>query len=67
MKIQELTIEGMHCDHCVMAVKRELNKLPTVKVDDVQVNKAKVQYDDVVINQEDLSKAVEEAGYKLVG
>lgn len=62
----ELTIEGMTCHHCVMNVRKELTKLPHVKVEDVQIGKARIQYDDAKVRREDLARAVEEAGYTLV-
>ncbi len=66
MTNKELKIEGMSCGHCVMAVKKELSKVPGVKVEDVQIGSARVQYDETKIRWEDLSRAVEEAGYRLV-
>jgi len=66
MKMQELKIEGMTCGHCIMHVKKELGKLQHVQVDDVQIGKAKVQYDDSKVSLMDFSRAIERAGYKLV-
>ncbi len=66
MKTQELKIEGMTCGHCVMHVKKELSRLPHVQVDDVQIGKAKVQYDDARVSLLDFSQAIERAGYRLV-
>ena len=66
MKSEELNIEGMSCNHCVMSVKKELGKLPSVKIEEVQIGKARVQYDESNISREDLARAIDEAGYKLV-
>lgn len=66
MKTQELKIEGMTCNHCVMHVKKELSKLPHVQVDDVQIGTARVQYDSAKVSIVDLAQAVERAGYKLM-
>ncbi|MCL5031581.1 MAG: cation transporter [Bacteroidetes bacterium] len=66
MKIQEFKIEGMSCQHCVMAVKKELNKIENIKVEDVQIGSAKVQYDENKISDKILIEAIEEAGYKVV-
>lgn len=66
MKMTELKIEGMTCGHCVMHVKKELSKLPHVQVDDVQIGKAMVQYDDAKVSLMDFSQAIERAGYKLI-
>ncbi len=66
MKTQELKIEGMSCNHCVMAVRKELSKLENVKVEDVQIGSAKVQFDETKVDEKKLAAAIEEAGYKLV-
>ena len=66
MRIQELRIEGMTCGHCVMHVKKELSKLQHVQVDDVQIGKARVQYDDTKVSVVDFAQAIERAGYRLV-
>lgn len=66
MKVQELRIEGMTCSHCVMHVKQELSRLSHVQVDDVQIGKAKVQYDDAKVSMLDFANAIERAGYKLI-
>jgi copper chaperone len=66
MQTVELKIEGMSCGHCVMAVKKELNKLENVKVEDVQIGSAKVQYEESSVKERVLEKAIEEAGYKVV-
>lgn len=66
MKTTELKIEGMSCNHCVMAVKKELSKLENVTVKDVQIGSASVEYDENTVNENDLELAIEEAGYKVV-
>jgi copper chaperone len=66
MKTQDLKIEGMTCGHCVMHVKKELSKLQHVVVDDVQIGKAQIQYDDARASTIDFAQAIERAGYKLV-
>jgi copper chaperone CopZ len=66
MKTQELKIEGMSCGHCVMSVKKELGKVPGIFVDDVQIGKAKIHYDESKVTEQALARAIDEAGYKLV-
>ncbi len=66
MKTQEFKIEGMSCNHCVMAVKKELSKLENVKVEDVQIGSAKVEYDESKVNEKTFEAAIEDAGYKVV-
>ncbi|HEX9829097.1 MAG TPA: heavy-metal-associated domain-containing protein [Bacteroidota bacterium] len=66
MTTKELKIEGMSCGHCVMSVKKELSKLSNVKVEDVQIGSARVQVDEAAVTDEQLTKAIENAGYRLV-
>lgn len=66
MKTQELKIEGMSCGHCVMNVKKELGKVPGIVVDDVQIGKAQIHYDESRVTEQALARAIDEAGYKLV-
>lgn len=63
MKTQTLTIKGMTCGHCVMSVRKELSKVGTVR--EVQIGKAIVDVDDATTTNEDLTMAVEEAGYTV--
>lgn len=66
MKTVDLKIEGMSCNHCVMAVKKELSKLDNVKVEDVQIGSAKLEYDENKVDTKAFADAIEEAGYKLL-
>ena len=63
---QELTIEGMSCGHCVMHVRKELSKLHGLTIENVEIGKALVLYDETKVTRDHLAKAIEEAGYKLV-
>lgn len=60
-----LKISGMNCNHCVMAVKSNLLKVPGVKSADVSLSEssAKIEYDEKQAKMEDLISAVEEEGY----
>ncbi|MGH2567145.1 MAG: heavy-metal-associated domain-containing protein [Bacteroidota bacterium] len=66
MTTKELKIEGMHCGHCVMAVRKELSKLPNVTVEDVQIGTARVKLDETNVTRESIARAIDEAGYRLV-
>ncbi len=66
MKSEELKIEGMSCGHCVMSVKKELGKLAGIMIEDVQIGKARVQYDESQISHKDLIQAIDAAGYKVI-
>jgi copper chaperone len=65
MKSHDLTIQGMSCGHCVMHVKQALEAVDGLEVEDVQIGKAKVWYDDEKIGKA-LTEKVEEAGYNVV-
>jgi copper chaperone len=61
-----IKIEGMSCQHCVMAVKKALSGLPAILQSDVQIGSAMVRYDEAKIKKEDIEAKIEEAGYKAV-
>lgn len=65
MTTQEIKIEGMTCNHCVMAVKKELSKTG-LDTFDVEIGLARVQYDASKFSPDQIEKAIEEAGYKVV-
>jgi len=58
-------IDGMSCQHCVMAVKKAIQKLD-VKNLDVKIGEASVEFDESKISEENIKKAIEEAGYIVV-
>jgi len=66
MKTQEFKIEGMSCSHCVMAVRKELSRLKYVKVSDVQIGSAKVEFDENKTTAAAIVNAIGEAGFKVV-
>ncbi len=66
MKIEKIKIEGMSCEHCIMAVRKELSKMD-LNLIDVKIGSAEIEYDENKITAVDLTNAVNEAGYKLVG
>jgi len=65
MKSHELTIQGMSCSHCIMHVKQALDSVNELEVEDVQIGKARVRYDDQNVIKA-FSEKIEEAGYKVV-
>ena len=66
MTTKEIKIEGMSCGHCEMAVRKELSRLDNVKVKNVKIGQALVEYDETKIDIQKLYAAIEEAGYKLL-
>ena len=65
MKSHELTIQGMTCGHCVMHVKQALDAVDGLEVEDVQIGRARVWFDDEKVAKV-LSEKVEEAGYNHI-
>lgn len=60
-----IAIEGMSCQHCVMAVKKALGGVPGILESDIQVGSAVVKYDESKTKQEDIEARIEKAGYKV--
>lgn len=69
MKNRVLMIEGMGCSGCVHTVENTLSALPGVKTAIANLEKgiAEVNFDENEVAEEDFKKAVEEAGYQMVG
>lgn len=61
-----IQIKGMSCDHCVKTVRRELEYLEGVRVYDVRIGQASVEFDETRIQSEQLDRAVQRAGYSVV-
>ena len=59
-----LKIDGMSCNHCVMAVEKNLSQIKLIKFK-VTIGSAKVEFDENEIAEEVIIKAIEEAGYKV--
>ena len=59
-----LKIEGMTCGHCVASVKRTLQELQGVKVENVDIGTATVEYDPAVASVDQIADAVSDAGYR---
>jgi copper chaperone len=62
----KIKIEGMSCQHCVMAVKKALGGVPGILESDVQIGSAVVKYDESKTNKEEIDAKIEKAGYKVV-
>lgn len=57
----------MHCGACATGIQMYLSNTDGVSYVSVDYNtkKAEIEYDDAKISYEDISKAVEELGYKI--
>jgi copper chaperone len=63
MESLNLTIEGMTCQHCVRAVRGRLEKTEGVRVDDVQVGSAKLEFDPAKTTVDAIEDAIADEGY----
>ena len=61
-----IRIDGMTCHHCVMAVKKELSRVPNLQVKEVKIGGASVAYDEAQVDMHQIEAAIEEAGYKMM-
>lgn len=64
MRQTAFTIEGMSCGHCVARVRKSLEALDGVTVEDVQVGSARVAYDEDRVSPERLRQVIDDAGYE---
>jgi len=60
-----IKIDGMSCQHCVMAVKKEIQKLNVTNLD-VKIGEALVEFDENKVSKENIKQAIVEAGYIVV-
>jgi copper ion binding protein len=63
-----LHVEGMTCQHCVMAVKKAVSAIPGVKAVEVDLEKktVTVSCDDREVSVDAINEAVTKAGYTVV-
>jgi copper chaperone len=66
MKKSILNVEGMSCNHCVMAIKKTVGAIQGVESVDVNLDggTVSVQHGDGV-NMEQLKEAIQGAGYDV--
>lgn len=60
-----LKIEGMSCQHCVMAVKKAITGLKGIDQADVTIGNASVKYDESSIKKEEIEAAIKKTGFKV--
>jgi copper chaperone len=66
MKIEQLEVQGMSCQHCVRAVREALTAVAGVTRVEVEVGRASVEVVERT-QREALTEAVVAAGYRVVG
>ncbi len=68
MKDIKLKVEGMTCNHCVMTVKRAVMSVEGVKEAEVSLAHGTVSIKaEEGIDEENIKKAIEQAGYRVAG
>jgi copper chaperone CopZ len=65
MMKREFKIEGISCNHCVMAVQKILSKMTLINFE-VIIGSVKVEFDENIITEREIIKAIEETGYEIV-
>src|SRR5699024_336772 len=67
MSVKSFGVEGMTCASCAQTVEKTAGKLPGVETAAVNLatEKLSLNYNKTILNDEDISKAIEEAGYKV--
>lgn len=63
-----LTVKGMSCNHCKMAVEKALHKLPGVEKAEANVSAGTVAvtFDEGKVSLEEIKKAITEEGYEVL-
>ena len=62
---RELTLTGMSCGHCVMAVKEALSGIEGITTDSVEIGKAVISTENYKAVENAISAALEEEGFPL--
>ncbi|NMA86597.1 MAG: heavy-metal-associated domain-containing protein [Tissierellia bacterium] len=62
-----IEIEGMSCNHCVMAVKNALSEIAGVSNVEVELDNNRALVEGEKLEDNILKEAIEEAGYDVLG
>jgi len=61
-----IKVAGMSCQHCVMRVQKAIEALKGITDLDVEIGTVKLKFDEKAVRQEDIEKAITQAGYKVI-
>lgn len=64
--VKQIRIDGMHCMHCVGAVKTALENLAGVTKVEVSLDEARALVEAEAISDEALREAIEDIGFDVV-
>lgn len=62
---KQFVVEGMSCQHCVMAVMKELNKIDA-KDFKVEIGLVEIDLSTNKVDEIEIKNAIEKAGYSVV-
>ncbi len=63
--MDKIKVQGMSCQHCVMAVTKALNQIGGLKDVKVDLGKGEASFENTgQVSPEKISRAIEEAGFK---
>lgn len=66
--MKTITVEGMSCQHCVMAVTKALNGIEGITDVKVDLASGSVTFEETKsVAQETIAAAIKKAGYDVVG
>jgi len=60
-----LSVDGMHCDHCVDVVQEVLAELDGVTVQEIEIGSVELTHDPTLVSEDDLASVLDDAGYEL--
>ena len=68
MRKDTITVEGMSCNHCKLAVETAVKKLNGVVMAEVELTAKtlQVEYDNGQVDLRQIGQAVEDAGFEVV-
>ena len=66
MATQTFQVEGMSCGHCELSIQEEVGEIPGVTSVKADHTTGKVVVEGAEVSREDVDKAIEEAGFKLL-
>jgi len=64
-RTEHLEIDGMHCQHCVEAVREALESVRGLSVERVEIGTAEVTYESDTVTTEQLATVLDDVGYDL--
>ncbi len=64
--MDKIRVEGMHCDHCRLAVEVAMNQLSGAKGVKVDLEKGIVSWESIGVTMEVIKETIEDLGFDVV-